>query len=182
MTLVFSLTPSDGTAEGERRILIKEYSERRPPEIADDGTAVSEDALGLATSRSTSRAKLVVPGGADYVKPALQNPMARPNFWVLQAWEGTVEEVAIDSFRARLRDLTELSRPDEIVEIFSEEVDAADRDLLRPGGVFYWNIGYKEGSGIPRERTSRVTFRRVPRVLARCVPSLSVGEIQAALA
>ena len=40
-------------------------------------------------------------------------------------------------------------------------MDPEDLDLLEPGAVFYWNIGYRDRpSG--RERISTIRFRRLP--------------------
>lgn len=146
---------------------------------ATDGQTV--DASTEAKARGTIKRELLVPEGADYVTPSARGPSRQPNFLVYQAWEGTVQEVLADSFNARIRDVTDSDRPDEIVEMFVEDVDESDVPLLKPGAVFYWNIGYLEGRGFPRQRTSRVTFRRIPRLLASARSALSAEEIRDAL-
>jgi len=166
------------------RLLLKAFAGRRP--TLDDDVEATDLAAAVASTalaeRDTRRFKFRVPDGAEYVTPTVTVSYRQPNFLVLQTWEGTVEEIAADSFQARLRDLTDPSRPDEIVEMLMEDVDDADAPLLRPGAVFYWNIGYLEGKGIPRQRTSRVTFRRLPRFLVTSRPAaLSVEDIRAAL-
>lgn len=145
---------------------------------ATDGQTVdaSTEAMG------TIKRELLVPEGADYVTPSARSPTRQPNFLVHQAWEGTVQEVLADSFTARIRDMTDSDRPDEIVEMYVEDVDKSDISLLKPGAVFYWAIGYLEGRRFPRQRTSRVTFRRIPRLLANARSALSAEEIRDALA
>jgi len=81
-------------------------------------------------------------------------------FETLQKWEGYVTYVKKDSFIAKLVDLTN-HIPDEEVEIGFEEIAKEDIELVEPGAVFYWNIGYHERhSG--RERSSLIRFRRLP--------------------
>lgn len=173
-------------AISERRpgVLLENFTRKRvtlrDSVDATDGQTV--DASKEAMARNTIKRELLVPEGADYVTPAARGPSRQPYFRVYQAWEGTVHEVLLDSFNARMRDLTDSDRPDEIVEMFVEDVDENDIPLLRPGAVFYWNIGYLEGRGFPRQRTSRVTFRRIPRLLASATSALSVEEIRDALA
>lgn len=81
-------------------------------------------------------------------------------FEVLQKWEGIVLDVLPDSFTARLIDLT-LEGSDEEAEFALEEIDEGDKDLLKPGAVFYWNIGYSD-SPSGRARVSIIRFRRLP--------------------
>jgi hypothetical protein len=78
----------------------------------------------------------------------------------LQKWEGTIVSVSKEKFLARLIDLTEDSIEEE-AEFSIEEVEPSERDFVKAGAVFYWNIGYNDRpSG--RQRTSLVRFRRLP--------------------
>lgn len=85
----------------------------------------------------------------------------KDNFISLQKWEGAVLEIKKDSFMARLIDLTKES-PYETAEIPLEEVSEDDRDLLKEGAVFYWNIGYLNKTCGQKERVSLIRFRRLP--------------------
>lgn len=106
---------------------------------------------------------------ADIVQSVLEPPPRffrllgrRPTspFVLLQKWEGIVLELSRDSFVARLTDLFGSSTEEE-AEIAFEEIDPQDRELVRPGAVFYWSIGYDDkASG--RERVSLIRFRRLP--------------------
>ncbi len=87
-------------------------------------------------------------------------PQARESFDVKQKWEGYVLDVGEETFLARLIPLigegTDLE-----AEIHLEEIDREDRELVTPGAVFYWSIGYlKRPSGT--YRTSFVRFQRLP--------------------
>ena len=78
-----------------------------------------------------------------------------------ERWEGIVLEVEDGTFRARLVDL-DRHAPDEDAEIYWSEVSDEDRDLVEPGAVFYWSIGYYTDRMGQRMRRSLVRFRRLP--------------------
>jgi hypothetical protein len=80
----------------------------------------------------------------------------------LQSWEGVVLAVHETSFSTRLIDVSG-DHADEEVDLPKDELSAFDLDLLEPGAIFYWTIGYRQQ--LPRgarERVSRIRFRRVP--------------------
>jgi hypothetical protein len=79
----------------------------------------------------------------------------------LQEWEGTVDSIGDRTFVARLVDRTSPG-PDEEAEFDIDEVSRGDRDLLAPGAIFYWSIGYRDSASGSRSRTSLLTFRRLP--------------------
>lgn len=81
---------------------------------------------------------------------------------VLQQWEGVVLELLTDSLRADLSDLTNPSRPREIVEIPTADFPDADLPSLIPGCVFYWIMGYIIEAG-QKSRVSELRVRRNPR-------------------
>jgi hypothetical protein len=95
------------------------------------------------------------------VVPLPPAKVERARFELLQQWEGTVTEVGEGEFTAKICDLTDPSRPDEIVSLASDEVSAGDLPLLKPGAVFYWSIGYETELGQKR-RVSALRFRRLP--------------------
>jgi hypothetical protein len=101
--------------------------------------------------------------------PALQEirrsyvpPRHRQRFIVLQKWEGTVVSVDGDAFTAVMRDLADPSRPDEQMTLSLEEIAPSDRDLLEPGAILYWSLGYRETLSGSRERVALLRFRRLP--------------------
>ncbi len=83
---------------------------------------------------------------------------------IIQDWEGVVDEVCEDEgiFTARLCDLTAGEiYPSETAEIPIEDVSDDDRELLRPGAVFYLTTGRALRSG-RWELFGRMAFRRLP--------------------
>jgi len=79
----------------------------------------------------------------------------------LQKWEGFVISVGTSTFLARLVPILG-EGPEQEAEIFIEEVDEAEREMLKQGSVFYWSIGYVDRSK-GRSRESRIRFRRLPK-------------------
>ena len=88
-------------------------------------------------------------------------PSIQDKFISLQKWEGVVIEVRKDSFLSRLHDLTE-KNPEEEAEFPLEEVTDEDKKLVKPGAIFYWNIGYLDSRTGQRKRESIIRFRRLP--------------------
>ncbi len=82
-------------------------------------------------------------------------------FEFLQKWRGVVLEVSDESFLARLVDM-ESPAPDEEAEILKREISDEDLQLIEPGAVFYWNIGYQVDPSGQRKRASVIRFRRLP--------------------
>jgi len=80
-------------------------------------------------------------------------------FVVLQRWEGIVQEVEDDGFWARLDDLADV-RPTEFVKLPLARVDDDDRELVVPGGVFYWTIGHPLDA--PDALSGLLKFRTLP--------------------
>lgn len=87
-------------------------------------------------------------------------PLQR-NFQLIQQWEGVVKAVSSDAFTCVIKDKTNSDNFDEEVEIDTSEVPEGDLHLLRPGSWFYWSIGYESGPGLPRQRVSRIRFKRL---------------------
>lgn len=88
-------------------------------------------------------------------------PLDRDGFEVLQKFEGTVASVSGDSFVARLVDKTNPG-PEEEAEIPLAEVMPGDRELVRPGAVFYWVMGYRRAVHGQLSRSSVIRFQRLP--------------------
>jgi hypothetical protein len=130
---------------------------RRPREPELPATI---DAVASGPYPPSAESELVL-GVVEQLALANSSPMPQVRFQLLQQWEGTVVEVGEDTFDAVLQDLTDPTTPEESVELYLEDVDEADRALLEPGAIFYWSIGYEEGSrGLARK--SVVRFRRLP--------------------
>jgi len=88
-------------------------------------------------------------------------PLSRDGFDVLQKFEGTVLSVTDDSFVARMVDKTR-PRPEEEAEIPIAEIAPGDRELVKPGAIFYWVIGYRRETHGQLSRSSVIRFQRLP--------------------
>lgn len=107
----------------------------------------------------------------SHVKPIPVRAIVPPlekikrTFRLIQMWEGRVELVDPEQgvFTAIISDKTNPELPDEEVTLSIEEIPKNDLALLQEGAVFYWSIGYADEPGRPRERASRIRFRRLPK-------------------
>ncbi len=84
-------------------------------------------------------------------------------FWLLNKWQGQITSVETDTFKADLFDLSDPS----IIEhgkFLKTEVPPEDFDLIRPGTVFYWYVGYRDMSFGQRKRESIIWMRRGGRI------------------
>jgi hypothetical protein len=91
--------------------------------------------------------------------PSPSRPQAR--FEALQKWEGRVLDVTDSTFTAIVVDGM-VSGVEEEVEFDLDEVTPGDLDLVVPGAVFYWSIGYRAEPSGERSRSSVLVFRRLP--------------------
>lgn len=84
----------------------------------------------------------------------------------LYQWEGVVEEVNGDSFRARLvpyEDGQPIPSRIEFSEFAHDDLaDESDADLVEEGAVFYWTIAKSRNPAGTTTNVSLVRFRRLP--------------------
>lgn len=83
-------------------------------------------------------------------------------FKMLQQWEAIVTALAEDCFVVRLRDLSCPKLPDEVAELPLAEIPESDRELLAPGSIIYWSIGYETSEGGQIRRVSELRLKRRP--------------------
>lgn len=96
----------------------------------------------------------------NFVSPTPRLGRAKEHFNALQKWVGVILSVERDVFAARLTPVVG-EGPDQEAEIYLNEIVEEDHDLIQPGAVFYWSIGYLDRpSG--RVRASVIRFRRLP--------------------
>ena len=98
---------------------------------------------------------------ADFFVYRTPNYVRETPFISLQKWEGVVTTVSKNTFHAKLVDLN--SEDDELAEIPKAEVNDEDLLLLKPGSIFYWNIGYSFTAGT-KTRASLIRFKRMPKL------------------
>lgn len=140
--------------------LIKPFKDKLPEaKVLSYLTTVGSESLiqTLQVSKTTVPFK---EHGTPPSFPQVSTP-PRDNFVTLQKWEGVVMDVTKDSFIARLYDLDKKSS-DEEAEFPCEEISEEDRELIMPGAIFYWNIGYHDSWCGQRRRSSVIRFRRLP--------------------
>jgi hypothetical protein len=85
-----------------------------------------------------------------------------PREVVLQEWEGRVEEIQGRLLIARLVDITAKETEEtEQVELPLDDITEADQDLIQPGTIFRWILGYRYLYG-RKEKFARIVVRRLP--------------------
>lgn len=133
----------------------------RRPRI--DGT---ESGMYVQLSETASNANLYrthVIGQARLSMTTLlaPEPSAKTSFYTVQAWEGVVESFEDSDIHVRIIDKTDRSRPESFATISKDEIDQEDLELVKPGAIFYWMVGYEtKASG--KKRSSFIRFRRSP--------------------
>jgi len=125
--------------------------EKHSQPVGENAPSASHDSSPSGNSRSIARQP-------TYIVP--ETP-AEYYFETLQQWEGTVTDLSDDQFVAVLRSLSG-DIPDKRVTIDCEEVSAPDQQLVRPGAVFYWTIGYRIEFHGKKSSVSTIKFRRLP--------------------
>jgi hypothetical protein len=87
-------------------------------------------------------------------------------FMPLYQWEGVVEEINGESFRARLRPFEDGRADAARVEYadfeYGDLADDSDLELVSQGAVFYWTVGKSRNAAGTLTNTSLVRFRRLP--------------------
>jgi hypothetical protein len=125
------------------------------------------------------------PQGRNEEVSALK-PVARPRpffgrrgFLPVYQWEGVVEEVNGEGFRARLRPLEGEPDPSQVEYAdfdYMDLADDSDHELVVEGAVFYWTVGRSRNVVGTQTNTSLVRFRRLPPPSAR---QLREAEVEA---
>jgi hypothetical protein len=81
---------------------------------------------------------------------------------ILQEWEGRVEEIQGRRIVARLVDITARENEEsEEVDLPLDDVPDADQDLIQPGAIFRWILGFHYPYG-RKEKFARIVVRRLP--------------------
>lgn len=116
---------------------------------------------------ASSKQETLAPTAAETRDPAVlrarrRRPVARgAQVRVRQQWVGRVESVSEDAFVAHLRDANAVDEPtEELAELLLDEVSEDQLDLVAPGRVFYWTIGYRTEPHGQRSSFSSLHFRR----------------------
>jgi hypothetical protein len=114
--------------------------------------------------------QLGAPNTEDFKPVARPRPsFGRRKFSPVYQWEGVVEEVNGEGFRARLRPL-EVGLADRVEYAdfdYDDLADESDFDLVAEGAVFYWTVGRSSNEAGTQTKTSLVRFRRLPATTER---------------
>lgn len=81
-------------------------------------------------------------------------------FIAIQKWEGFVVEIQNNNILVKLNDLTDPGI-EEYGEFTFEDINPSDLELVKPGAIFYWSLGYEDYNGT-RKKASYIRFRRLP--------------------
>ncbi|WP_020161267.1 hypothetical protein [Methylobacter marinus] len=100
------------------------------------------------------------PCSPKFLTPVLD--LNRPREDIKQRWSGKVISATDQELTVRLEDLTNRDNPDELIVLSRDEIDDKDQSLVKPGALFYWYIGYRQGFKYSKERISIIRFRRLP--------------------
>jgi hypothetical protein len=82
---------------------------------------------------------------------------------IKQSFSGTVLSISETDFTVRIQDTTNPNNSDEIIVLGREEIDLRDIDMLMPGAMLYWYIGYRYGIKCSKRRFSLIRFRCLPK-------------------
>lgn len=135
-----------------------------PPDRSLGTTSLltSNDAWGATLERRPSPATVSATAKDATATAALALPPTLPvHLKVRQRWDGVVREVHEGYFVARLVPLGR-DEPELFADILNEKVDDDQRDLIRPGALFYLVAGFIPISPGQRIQASKVRFRRLP--------------------
>lgn len=87
----------------------------------------------------------------------------RVTFNPLIEWEGYVIEIHEDYVTAQLKRIKgPTAENEEIAEIFFDDIQYYDRNLVKEGSVFVWSIGYTRDPKGTKRKASQIVFRRLP--------------------
>jgi hypothetical protein len=146
------------------------------------GTAQLELPLVLSTTSGTMANAKGIPDHRaspnDVVPPTASSPHARLTDTLARSevgervrthrqiishhWECAVERIGSSTFTATLRSLRDPDDSEKEAEIPIDEVTPDDLELLEPGAIFYWTMGYDMTPAGTRTRFSLLKFRRLP--------------------
>lgn len=134
--------------------------------IATEYTASVNDSGGESLSTNNSEESYKYRITSQFGRKVLQRPYIVPNIIddIRQKFSGVVDSIDYKKkeFVARIKDITDPSKPDELVTLSFEEIQDSDQKQLTKGDSFVWYIGYVQGRLVSREGFSKIRFRRLP--------------------
>jgi hypothetical protein len=132
-----------------------------PPVLGLEQNARTANSVGPPT---VSPRKLVTPSLRPVASPRPR--FGKRAFAPTFQWEGFVEEVNGDGFRARLVAFGngggDIGRVEYADFAYDDLADESDRELVTEGAVFYWTVGKARNFAGTITNVSLVRFRRLP--------------------
>lgn len=128
-----------------------------PTDIID----VIESPSNVPAEADTAKSASIIQNVTDLFIYKTPKYIRETPFISLQKWEGIVTSVLKRTFHAKLANIN--AEDDVLAEIPKAEVNDEDLLLLKPGAIFYWNIGYSYTTGT-KTRASLIRFKRMPRL------------------
>jgi hypothetical protein len=150
----------DAWSFGRARLLAPLRSQPKAAEVRERSAAAN--VTGTPTVTPTDRLD-----PADLSPVAVARPVfGKRGFAPLYQWEGVVEEVNGDGFRARLFPVEDghahAARVEYADFAYDDLADESDHELVRRDAVFYWTVGKSRNAAGTYTNTSLVRFRRLP--------------------
>lgn len=131
--------------DSTRRMPYDDWVVPEPRAAAEDPVRTSVDAFsnspdaGVETTNQAVRPIEVTPYRRDVDPPGPPDVRTK----LLQHWECIVLRVNNGCIECEMHDLTREGSPVEFAELELALFNHFDRELLQPGAVFYWSVGYK---------------------------------------
>jgi hypothetical protein len=132
------------------------HSQRHSPDRSTSATSIGESTgtTDEFLEDPTARVRSYAPQSL-----AEQTPVSPPV--VLASWDGVITEVTEETFSARVTQLA-TEGPEEFAEFPLSDISPGDASLVRPGGLFYWTVGYETTKRGRIRRISEIRLRRLP--------------------
>ena len=132
------------------------------PEMEVPGQYPSTVVSPFSTLNTDPIAQSVDKNAVDLPEYSVNSQSQRYSFIAEQEWEGTVLNIDEETFVARLHDLSVSETTNlEEADFPISDISDSDHDLLVPGAVFRWCIGYLKEHGT-KSRMSKIVFRHLP--------------------
>jgi len=121
----------------------------------------SETERRLSDTATTS-VQTAAPRGMKLFARPTRNRLA--TFVTEQRWQGYVTDVSEQAFKANVYDVTNSDGDEfEEVEFGRRDVHILMRDMIKPGAIFFWDIGYEIDPGDQHNRKSVISFPMIHR-------------------
>ena len=132
------------------------------PEMEVPGQYSSTVVNSSSTRNTHPVAQSVDENSVDLPEYSVNSQSQRYSFIAEQEWEGTVLNIGEETFVARLHDLSGSENANlEEADFPISDISDGDHDLLVPGAVFRWCIGYLKEHRT-KSRMSKIVFRHLP--------------------